>query len=159
MSLPENGDWVMETLEASVSLNFPHRQTPAYLSMHSLTTAKFPSPIVLPTLYRSVIVAGIWKPSSDSSERIISVFLLIEKEAQTTKDTFLRITHRLESIQKHCGQPPPLQAHIDSTVFNQGKWLIKKNTYWAHLDLYHCHLCFLLQQGFRGGNSAFWTSC
>lgn len=82
----------METLEASVSLNFPHRQTPAYLSMHSLTTAKFPSPIVLPTLYRSVIVAGIWKPSSDSSERIISVFLLIEKEAQTTKDTFLRIT-------------------------------------------------------------------
>lgn len=44
--------------------------------------AKFPSPIVRPTLYLSAIEAGTWKPSSNTSERIVSTFLLVEKALQ-----------------------------------------------------------------------------
>lgn len=126
--------------------------------MHSLTTAKFPSPIVLPTLYRSVIVAGIWKPSSDSSERISGVFLLIGKGPPMLYTLLSIISWAGINSEVIVGSPPPLQAHTDSMVFTKANDKLKK-AYQAHLERYHCSLCFLLQWGFRGGKPTFQTSC
>lgn len=61
---------------------YSNKQIMSHLSIHSFTIAKFPSPIVLPTLYLSAIDAGTWKPSSNTSERIINTFLLVVKETQ-----------------------------------------------------------------------------
>lgn len=121
----------------SVSFKLGCKWSPPHLSTHSLTTAKFPSPIVLPTLYRSVIVAGIWKPSSDTSERVISMFLLVEKGTQMLHKGDVERYHLIDwkrfrinlSSSGRWGQrPPPPLLTLYTRQFLRRQMINRKET-------------------------------